>query len=77
MQVVTRPFCLVKSRSQDAAANAAMLSVYLSTILYYHHQLFIDIERQNIPSLYFIVRSTCYDQIVIKCVGIQFCSLWR
>ena len=38
---VTRPFCLVKSRSQDAAANAGMLSV-----LYFHLQLFIEIERE-------------------------------
>ena len=63
-----RPFCLVESRAQDAAANVGVLSVYLITILYYHHQLFIDIDRENIPcvhSLCFIVRSTCYDQPVI------------
>ena len=28
-----RPLCLVESHSQDAAANAGMLSVYLATIL--------------------------------------------
>ena len=43
-----RPFCLVKSRSQGAAANAGVLSVYLTTILYHHRQLFTDIERENI-----------------------------
>ena len=42
---VTRPFCLVESHSQDAAANEGMLSVYLTTVLYYHHQFLIDIER--------------------------------
>ena len=44
---VTRPFCLVKSRLQDAAANAWVLSVYPTTILYYHHQLFFDIKQEN------------------------------
>ena len=50
--------------SQDAAANEDVLSVYLTTILYYHLQLFIDIERENIPFVHsacFIVRSTRYD----------------
>ena len=42
-----RPFCLVEPSSQDAAANVGGLSVYLSLILYYHKQLFIDIEREN------------------------------
>ena len=41
---VMRPFCLVESRSQDAATNAGV--VYLTTNLY--HQLFIDIEKENI-----------------------------
>ena len=41
---------LVESRSQDTAANAGVLSVYLATILYYYLQLFIDIERDNIQS---------------------------
>ena len=62
--VVMRPLCLVESRSQDAAANVGVLSVYLATILYDHLQLFIDIERENIPCVHlpcFIVRSTCYD----------------
>ena len=40
---VMRPLCLVKSRSQDTATNAGVLSFYL---LYPHHQLFIDIERK-------------------------------
>ena len=31
---VMRPLCLVESHSQDAAANAGMLSVYLTTIMY-------------------------------------------
>ena len=44
---VTRPFCLVESHSQDAAANAGVLSVNLTTVLYYHLQLFIDIERET------------------------------
>ena len=60
--VVMRPLCLVESRSQDAAANVGVLSVYLATILYGHLQLFIDIDRENIPcvlSLCFIVRATC------------------
>ena len=59
-----RPLCQVKSCSQDAAANAGVLSVYLTTIMYYHLQLFIDIERENIPcvhSLCFIVRTACFD----------------
>ena len=59
-----RLLCLVKSRLQDAAANVGVLHVYLATILYDHHQLFIDIERENIPyvrSLCFFVRSTCYN----------------
>ena len=43
-----RPFCLVKSRSQDAAANAGVLSVYLTTILYHRHQLFIDFVRDTL-----------------------------
>ena len=33
---VMRPFCLVESRSQDAATNAGVLSVYLTTILHLH-----------------------------------------
>ena len=45
---VMRPFCLVESCSQDAAANAGVLSVYLTTILCNHLYLFIDIERENI-----------------------------
>ena len=48
LHIVTRPFCLVESRSQDAAANAGVLSVYLTNILHYHRQFFIDIERENI-----------------------------
>ena len=48
MRLVMRPFCLVESCSKDDAANVGMLSVYLTTILYYHLQLFIDIERENI-----------------------------
>ena len=52
---VTRPLCLVESRSQDAAANAGVLSVKLNTVLYYHLQLLIDIERENIP----FVHSPC------------------
>ena len=28
VNIVTRPFCLVESRSQDAAVNAGVLSVY-------------------------------------------------
>ena len=34
--VVTRPFCLVESCSQDATANVGVRSVYLTTVLYYH-----------------------------------------
>ena len=45
---VMRPLCLVESRSQDVAANAGVLSVYLATILYDHLQLVNDIERDNI-----------------------------
>ena len=30
IQIVTRPFCLVESHSQDAATNAGVLSVYLT-----------------------------------------------
>ena len=61
---VTRPLCLVESRSQDTTANPGVFSVYLTTILYYHLQLFIDIEKENITcvhSLSFIVRSTRYN----------------
>ena len=61
---VTRLFCLVESCSQDAAANVGVLSVYLTTVLFYHLQLFIEIKGENIPcvhSLCFIVRSACYD----------------
>ena len=29
--LVSRPFCLVESHSQDTAANAGVLSVYLTT----------------------------------------------
>ena len=36
---VMRPFYLVESRSQDAAANAGVLSNYLTTALYYNDQL--------------------------------------
>ena len=43
------PNCLVESHSQDAATNAGVLSVYLTTILDHHHQLFTDIDRENIP----------------------------
>ena len=43
-----RPLCLVESRSQDVAANAGVLSVYLATILYDQLQLSIDIKRENI-----------------------------
>ena len=43
---VTRLFCLVESRSQDAAVNAGVLSVYLTMILCLHPQLFIDIEKR-------------------------------
>ena len=46
---VTRPLCLVRSRSQYAAASVGVLSVYLTTILYYHHQLFFDLRKENIP----------------------------
>ena len=42
-----RPFCLVEPCSQDAAANAGVLSVYLTLILYHHERLFIDREREN------------------------------
>ena len=48
---VMRPLCLVESSSQDPAANVGVLSVYPTNILYYHHQLFIDIERENIQML--------------------------
>ena len=46
--IVTRPLCLVKPRSQNAAANVGVLSVCPTTILYYHHQLFFDIEQESI-----------------------------
>ena len=46
------PFCLVESRSQDATTNAGVLSVYLTTILYHHQQLLIDIERENLPCVH-------------------------
>ena len=46
--IVMRPFCLVESCSQDTNTNVGVLSVYPTTILYHHHQLFIDIERENI-----------------------------
>ena len=40
---------IVKSQvTQDAAANADVLSVYFTTILYIHLQLLIDIERERI-----------------------------
>ena len=45
---VTKPLCLVESRSQDATVNAGELSDYLTTILCTHSQLFLDIERENI-----------------------------
>ena len=69
-----RPLCLVESRSQDAAANAGVLSVYLATILYYHHQLFINIERDKTLYLFtcFIVRSTHYNQPVLMVASIWF-----
>ena len=35
-QIVTRQLCLIESRSQDAAANAGVLSVYLTTIMFIH-----------------------------------------
>ena len=38
---------LVESHSQDAAVNAGLLSVYLTT----DRQLFFDIERENIRYL--------------------------
>ena len=45
-----KTICLVKSLSQDAAANMGELSLfYLMHLLYLYHQLFIDIERENIP----------------------------
>ena len=48
--------CLVESRSQEVAANEIVLSVLLTPILYHHHVLFIDIERENIPG----VHSQCF-----------------
>ena len=45
LTLVPRLFCLVESCSQDAAANACMLSVYLTASLYFHRQLFICMER--------------------------------
>ena len=49
--VVTRPFRLVKSRLQDAPANAGMLFVYPTTILYHPYQLFFDTEQEKRPSI--------------------------
>ena len=43
-KLVTRPFCLVKSRLQDATVNGGVVSVYLTNILYHHLQLFTDIS---------------------------------
>ena len=52
---VMRPFCLVVSRSQDAAANAGVRSVYLTTFLYYHLQLFIALkERIYLVSIHLV-----------------------
>ena len=48
---VTRLFCLVESHSQGTAANA-VLSVCLTTVLFYHLQLFIDIEGENLVSIH-------------------------
>ena len=62
-----RPLYLVDSGSQDAAANAGVLSVYLITILYYCHQLFIDIERENI--LYYLLQFFI-DIVSIHCVTV-------
>ena len=45
---------MVESRLQDAAVNAGVLSVYLTTILCINRQLFFDIEREN-----FAVPFTC------------------
>ena len=45
-----KTICLVKSLSQDPAANTGELSLfYLMHLLYLYHQLFIDIKRENIP----------------------------
>ena len=57
-----RPFCLVESRSQGGAENAGVLSVFLTTILYYHHQLFIDIALCPLTMfhcLIYLLRLTC------------------
>ena len=51
-----RPFCLVVSRSQDTAANAGVISLSLTTILYFHRQLFIDIERYNLMLMVLLER---------------------
>ena len=76
---VTRPLFLVESRSQDAAANAGVLSVYLTTILLHHPRLFFDMERENIHSsitvfhsLGYLLRLNC-----INCIYIQSKILFR
>ena len=48
--------CLVESRLQEVAANEGVLSVLLTPILCHHHELFIGIERENIPG----VHSQCF-----------------
>ena len=50
-----------------------MLSVYLTTILYKHHQLFFDMERENIdPLLCLFIRDTCYDWSVLIALDCKF-----
>ena len=44
---VMRLLCLVESHSQDAAANAGMLSVYLTTIMYVTGGRFDRIRTTN------------------------------
>ena len=59
--------------SQEASTNAGVLSVYLTTILYHHHELLIDIERENIPCVNWIF--TTDDHITL--VSIHFVSLLK
>ena len=42
----------VWSSPHDAAANAGVLSVYLTIILYIDHRLFFDREREYTPRIF-------------------------
>ena len=53
---------MVESRSQDAAVNAGVFSVYLTTILCTDSQLFFDIEIEKIRcSIYLCFNDSLYN----------------